>query len=179
MSRQASLLPEARLRLDQIPPEGRVISVSSDEEARRQITERLGITGLDALSASLKGVRFRGGIRVTGAIEASAIQPCVVTFDPVIQHLSEPVDRIFLPASQRPREVEPGAETFVDLEGEDPPDYFEGHEIDLTELIIETVSLGLDPYPRAPGADLPVLEQDHDESPFAALSKLRTDDAGR
>ena len=46
------------------------------------------------------------------------------------------------------------AEVFVDLEGDDMPDHFEGHEADLSDLIVETLALAIDPYPRAPDASL-------------------------
>ena len=48
-------------------------------------------------------------------------------------------------------EPAPGAEVFVDLEGEDLPDHFDGPEADLSEWLIETLALALDPYPRKPG----------------------------
>ncbi len=31
------------------------------------------------------------------------------------------------------------------------PDHFEGNEADLTDLIVETLALAIDPYPREPG----------------------------
>ena len=70
---------------------------------------------------------------------------------------------------------------FVDVEGEDEPDYFEGPEADLSELIIETLSLAIDPYPRAPGVVLDTEDADDEEetaSPFAALKGLRKDENG-
>jgi uncharacterized metal-binding protein YceD (DUF177 family) len=176
MSRPAQpLLPEAVVRIEPMPPGGRQIVVTADAEARAGVAGRLKITTLESLEARLKAVRLRGGIRVTGQVRARTVQPCVVTFEPVTQDIDEPVDRIFLPASQRPREPEPGSEAFVDLEGDDPPDYFEGIDLDLTELIVETVALALDPYPRAPGAEIEAGDEpkDEEDGPFAALRRLK------
>ena len=64
---------------------------------------------------------------------------------------------------------------FVDLESDEMPDYFEGHEVDLSEAIIETVALALDPYPRAEGAELETPEEpsiEEEISPFAGLKSL-------
>ena len=71
------------------------------------------------------------------------------------------------------------AEIFVDLEGEDMPDHFEGNEADLTDLIVETLALAVDLYPRRPGESLddlgltPDVAEDH---PFAALKALKKDE---
>jgi len=60
------------------------------------------------------------------------------------------------------------------------PDHFEGNEADLTDLIVETVALAADPYPRAAGESLddlglkPDLGEDH---PFAALKALKPKDS--
>lgn len=177
MSREAKpLLPDAVVRVDQISAAGRTLSVKADDEALARLTERLKISALERLTADVRVTRFRGGLRATGELKATVVQPCVVTAEPVTQEIDEPVDRIFLPASQRAREIEPGAETFVDLEGEDPPDYIEGPELDLTELLVETVALAIDPYPRAPGASLETLDVPSDDvgtSPFARLKELK------
>jgi hypothetical protein len=106
-------------------------------------------------------------------------QPSVVTLEPVRQSISEPVDRIFLPGGEKPYAGPANAEIFVDLEGEDVPDHFEGNEADLTDLIVEILALAVDPYPREPGVSLDDLglEPDGDQSsPFAALKALKPKD---
>jgi len=54
-----------------------------------------------------------------------------------------------------------------------------GNTLDLGPLIVEYFALGIDPYPRAPGAVLPPEATDSDSpeegSPFAALAALRSD----
>ena len=102
----------------------------------------------------LHAVKFRGGIRVTGRLTATVTQPSVVTLEPVRQEIAEPIDRIFLPGGEKDFAGPANAEIFVDLEGEDVPDHFEGNEADLTDLIVETLALAVDLYPRAPGESL-------------------------
>lgn len=177
MSRPPSpLLPDAVVRIDQIPPAGRPLSVKADDEALARLTERLKVSAVERLAAEVTITRFRGGLRAVGRVEAAVVQPCVVTAEPVTQQIDEPVDRVFLPASQRPHKSEPDSETFVDLEGEDPPDYIDGPELDLTELLVETIALAIDLYPRAPGASLESLDvapDDVETSPFARLKELK------
>jgi uncharacterized metal-binding protein YceD (DUF177 family) len=170
---------DATIRVDHLPPEGRELSLVADAEQRSALAERLLVSSVEALEVELKVVKFRGGLRVFGRLHAVVVQPCVVSMVPVTQDIEEPIDRIFLPAAVRPAK---GADdVFVDVEGEDEPDYFEGPEADLSELIIETLSLAIDPYPRAPGVVLDTEDADDEEetaSPFAALKGLRKDENG-
>ena len=129
------------------------------------------------LAAALRVLPFRDGIRVTGHLTAEVVQPCVITFVPVHQVIDEPIDRIFLPGREKPAAPAPGQpEVFVDLEDDDAPDYFDGHEVDLSDLVLETLALAIDPYPRAPGAstaDVPPADDGINLSPFAGLQSLK------
>jgi uncharacterized metal-binding protein YceD (DUF177 family) len=167
---------DASVRIDGLPPEGRAIMVEADAEQREAIARELGITAVERLRARLRAVGFRGGIRVTGDLDARIEQPCVVSLEPVHQDIAEPIDRVFMPGRE-PQPASAGhADIFVDLEGDDLPDYFEGPEADLSPMIIETLALAIDPYPRAPGAELDTNGLDPDDpsdSPFAALARLK------
>ncbi|GGF24755.1 metal-binding protein [Youhaiella tibetensis] len=172
--RQDESALDASIRIDHLPPEGRDLKLSANAEQRAALAERLTITSVEKLDVTLNAAPFRGGIRVLGRLIATIVQPCVVTFAPVTQDIDEPIDRVFLPG--REKQHTPGAEVFIDIEEEDAPDYFEGPEVDLTELIVETLSLAIDPYPRAPGAslaDIPREPADEPESPFSSLKSLR------
>lgn len=174
MTRTEPSLLDAGIRIDHIPPEGRALDVTADATQLAAIAARLDITAVERLEAHLVLTRFRGGMRVEGRLKAVAVQPCVVTFVPVSQTIDEPIDRIFLPAAEQPNAAATHPEMFVDLEA-DIPDYFEGHEVDLAEPLIETLALALDPYPRAEGASLEGLDVPQDEpepSPFAGLKSL-------
>lgn len=173
---EAPRIENASIRVDSMPPTGRELKLSVGEEDRVQIAALLRVTEVPTLEVSLHAVKFRGGMRVTGRLTASVVQPSVVTLDPVRQEISEPVDRVFLPGSEKPRAPTANAEVFIDLEAEDIPDHFEGPEADLSSLIIETLALAIDPYPRAEGESLDALglaEPEAEESPFASLKSLK------
>lgn len=180
MSTTPEPLLDASIRLDSLPAEGRTLKVEAEPEQRAAIAERLRILGVERLSAKLQARPLRGGIRVEGDLTADVTQECVITFVPVSEHIQEHVSRVFLPGGVEDEPKSPGSEVFVDLEGEDLPDHFVGPDVDLTELIIETLSLALDPYPKAPGASVEGLgatdEPDEETSPFAALKKLQRPD---
>lgn len=172
-------ITDASIRLDSMPTEGRDVALSVNEDERGLVAAQLDLTSVDRIDVKLHAVRFRGGIRVTGRIGADVVQPSVVSLEPVRQVIDEPVDRVFLPGGEKAYAGAAGAEVFVDLEGDDVPDHFEGTEADLTDLIVETVALALDPYPKAVGESLEelgiVVVEDAPESPFAALARLKSD----
>lgn len=174
--RRADPLLDALIRFDNMPAEGRKLHVHATEEQRAALAADLGISGIESLQADLLATPFRGGVRVIGNLSARTVQPCVVTFEPVVQEISEPIERILLPGAEAPFSGPAGAEVFVDLEDDDLPDYVEGPEVDLSPVISETLALALDPYPRAPGVsldDVPLNQESAEPSPFAALQRLK------
>jgi hypothetical protein len=169
-------LHDASIRLDSMPVTGRDVDVSPTADERAAIAAQLAISSVDALDVRLHAVRFRGGIRVTGRLTGKVTQPSVVTLEPLSQDVSEPIDRIFLPGGEKQYAGLANAEVFVDLEGDDVPDHFEGNEADLSDLIVETLALAVDLYPREPGASLDeaALGPDLDKpSPFDVLKTLK------
>jgi uncharacterized metal-binding protein YceD (DUF177 family) len=169
-------ISDASIRLDSMPAEGRDLVLDVEAAERETIAQMLDINSLDSCTVTLHAVRFRGGMRVTGRVKANVHQLSVVSLEPVAQAIDEEVDRVFLPTGQKSFAEQAEAEIFVDLEGEDVPDHFEGAEADLTDLIIETLSLGLDPYPRLEGEsidDFGLKQDDDDPSPFARLKVLK------
>jgi hypothetical protein len=169
------VIPDASIRLDSMPVAGRDIDIAVEREVREAIAAQLEVTAVDRLQVKLHAVRFRGGMRVTGQLRALVTQPSVVSLEPVTEDIEEPVDRIFLPGGEKAYAGKADAEVFVDLEGDDVPDHFEGNEADLSDLIIETLALGIDPYPRLEGESVGITGDvdDEDESPFAGLKALK------
>jgi uncharacterized metal-binding protein YceD (DUF177 family) len=167
---------DAVIRFDRLPAAGRELEVAPDAEALAAMAEILKITTLETFHASLTAVKLRGGIRVQGRLTARTVQPSVVTFEPVTQNIDEPVDRLFIQGPDKPHNPAPGAEIFVDLEDEDFPDHVDGNEVDLSALLIETIALAIDPYPRLPGESLESVGvdlTDKEEGPFARLKSLK------
>jgi hypothetical protein len=168
--------PDATIRVDHLPPEGRALRLEANEEERGQLAAFLELSAVDSLTAQMTALPFRGGIRVQGSLRARIVQPSVVTFEPVVQEIDEPIDRIFLPGVQAAQPAAPGAEVFVDLEADELPDPLEGPAADLSDLVIETLALAIDPYPRREGEsveDLALPADSGEESPFAALKTLK------
>jgi uncharacterized metal-binding protein YceD (DUF177 family) len=65
----------------------------------------------------------------------------------------------------------------VQVSEDEPPEVFTGKSFDLGPVVTEHFALAIDPYPRAPGAELPTDPDagaaNQSESPFAVLAKLK------
>lgn len=173
------VLHGASVRLDSMPHDGREISVVPDAEERAALAAQVGVSSVEDLKVELKAVRFRGGFRVTGTLDGKVVQPSVVTLKPLTQAISEEIDRVFLPGGEKQYAGPANAEIFVDLEGDELPDHFEGNEADLSDLIVETLALGVDLYPREEGetiADTGYQPDADNDSPFAVLKTLKPEE---
>lgn len=119
----------------------------------------------------------RDGWLFTGEVRAKVVQACVVTLQPVAATVVEPIERAYTEDADRA----PKHELDFDPDGDDPPDYA-AHAIDVGAAAVEALTLGLDPYPRAPGAAFDGAEarppgaepiRDVETRAFAGLAALR------
>jgi uncharacterized metal-binding protein YceD (DUF177 family) len=156
-----------RVRADSVGPEGLRERLRAAPAERAALAQRFGIESVDRLEATLDLAAEPGGtIRVRGHLAADVTQVCVVTFDPVAQHIEEPVELRFVPAGMELAEDDPGAPDEIPMS--------RGDVLDLGEAVAEQLALALDPYPRAEGAELPPeARESGSPGPFTALAKLR------
>lgn len=166
-------LPFSRpLRIHEVPPAGLVVPIVADPAERAAIAAELDLVSLDRLEATLTVRPTRRGVRVEGEMSADVVQSCVVTLEPVAATVREAIAIAFAPP-----EGEPKVEIDLGTGDSDLPDPLEGDAIDLGALVQEHLALGLDPYPRLPGAvfeaSAPPPSEPERRSPFADLEKLK------
>jgi uncharacterized protein len=149
-------------------------SIEAKASEREKIARYLGLPAIAALAGEFTLTPWRGkGLRVEGTVRADVTQTCVVTLDPVDAHVEAAFERRFLPPEMLGRDESEHHEVFVDPEGEDPAEPL-AHDIDLGEILVEELSLNLDPYPRKPGVEFhPDDAGAPRENPFAKLAKLK------
>ncbi len=143
----------------------------ADAEVRAAVARMAGLRDLPRLEANFDVTRRGPGLHVAGRVSATVGQLCVVTLEPLVNEVEEAIDLLFVPrpiAEREDGEVGTRGESAGDTEP------LIGGLVDLGALAIEFLILGLDPYPRKPGAVFqPPPEAKPDESPFAALASLR------
>jgi len=149
------------------------VDIEATAEERAAIAEELDLLSLDTLTAELYVRPWRqAGVRVVGTVRGALTQACVVTLEPVASEVEEEIDVRLDPDAATSSTVE------VDIEAADPPELLETDTVDVGAIALEHFVLGIEPYPRAPGA---VFEPETDEaeeaekepSPFAALAALK------
>ena len=163
------------VRVDALPPEGQVVTIEATPGEREELASFYQLPAIAALTATLRlEPSGRGGARVTGAVHGELTQVCVVSLEPFPATVDEAVDIRFAPQMAADSKSLPGKKTQTfSLADEDEPDPVVNGRIDLGALTAEFFALGLDPYPRKPGAVLgeECTNLDPIASPFSALAQ--------
>jgi uncharacterized metal-binding protein YceD (DUF177 family) len=155
-----------------VPETGRRLDLVADEPIRQAIVTTAGLAALPRLEAEFDLTRHGAdGLHVAGRVAATVVQHCVVTLEPIESEIDETVDLVFVP------QPEPAAEAAGQQspDAAEPPESLRDGAVDLGAIATEFLLLGIDPYPRKPGAvfDAPVAEDDPSSHPFAALAALK------
>jgi hypothetical protein len=163
----------------QIPDTGLNRDIDTTPDQRKALAELGGLRDVMSANASLDLTLMREGrVHVRGRVRARIGQICVVSLDPIENEIDEAIDLVFAPPEQIPALadlVEDAAES--DSEIPDPPEPIVNGAIDLGRLATDALFLGIDPYPRKPDVvfEPPVVPDDPEDHPFAALKALKRD----
>lgn len=161
-------LPLSRLvPVDRLPARGEAVRVEATEAERAALAEAFKLPAIHALVGEFRVGGDTRRASVSGEVRGRVTQTCVVTLEPFEAEVVEAVDVDFAPASA------PTTEEEAALREIDPPDEIVDGRIDLGALTAEFLALGLDPYPRKPGAEFAPVIEDEDASPFDELKALK------
>jgi len=149
-----------------LPDDGAEYKLEPSAEERSAIAARLDIQSVDSLCGDFVITPVRGGVEVQLRIVASVGRICVASLEPMTETIDEKIKMSF------------ERNYCEDLENEDDGDILleplDGGEIDIGELLVQHLSLALDPYPRKEGAE-DLVDKYRDAastSPFDALKGL-------
>lgn len=176
--------------IDDIAETGQHFDLVADQNIRAVVARVASLRDLPRFAATFDVTPYgASGLRVTGRVSATVGQTCVVTLEPLANEVEEDVDLLFAPppptvertaketAREKAREKEVSTPVEQPQRNWDEPEPLVGGIIDLGALAIEFLILGLDPYPRKPGAVFqPPQDVKPDPSPFAALAGLKDRD---
>jgi hypothetical protein len=160
------------VRVDALPRDGQTVVIEASPDEREALASLYKLPAIAALTATLHVTPAgRGGARVTGAVRGELTQTCVVSLEPFPGKVDEAVDVRFASERDEGSSRRPARETVVSLADEDDPDPVVDGKIDLGALTAEIFALGLDPYPRKPGAEFVApADEAPPDSPFSALA---------
>jgi uncharacterized metal-binding protein YceD (DUF177 family) len=158
-------------RIDTFGAGERTVEITANDAERARLAERFGLVSLDRLTASFRVRIEAAGIVARGTVDASVVQACSVTDEPIPVEIAEQVALRF---------VEEDAVNEEEIElSEDALDtmFYTGSAIDLGEAAAETVALALDPFPRGPNAEAALREAgvigEDEVKPLGALAGLK------
>lgn len=167
--------PFSRLvEIDKIPSQGTNERIEANREECARLADLLQLRAIAGLTADVQITPWRKqGFKVAGSFRAAVRQVCVVTLDPFDSVIEDQVERYYLRGNM------PGPDARVvtiDALDDEDTEALKGNVIDAGELIRESLTLALDPYPRKPGATfegLPPPAEEDRENPFAVLKQLK------
>lgn len=150
--------------------------VSATEPECAQLAQRLGLLEIRRFEAEVTLRRILPGqvIKVNGHIRAAVVQACVISLEPVCATVESDFEAFFEETTDKKRNFPDDEEQDTDI-----VEPVENGQVNIGELAAQSLSLALDPYPRAKNTALPPVDADKQalfevkESPFAALSALR------
>ena len=158
--------------VNRIPAVGLSVNLRADKEQCRALARRFGLPSVLELSAELNFKRInKKRVRLDASFDAKVEQVCVVTLKPFVQQVKDRFSMVFCQeeeTSVRLNEID------LDMSEEDEIEFFKGDKIDAGEIVAESFSLALDPFPHAPDATFrAVIDDDTDKNAFSVLEKLK------
>jgi uncharacterized metal-binding protein YceD (DUF177 family) len=148
---------------DRVGATGLEVTVQANAAECATLAQRMRLPGVLALRCDFRLVRLTAEcILAEGHLRAKVVQTCVISLDDFTADIDERFRVRFVPVGQESDDPDPEADDEIG---------YTGGALDLGEATAEQLALALDPYPRAPGAELPEIEPDADEHPFASLRR--------
>jgi Large ribosomal RNA subunit accumulation protein YceD len=159
------------VRVDSIPRDGRTVAIEASPTEREALARLYRLPSIEALSAELTLERSgQDEVWVRGAVHGRVTQICVVSLEPFPAVVNEEVDVRFAELAHDVAARRPSSEPQTFSIDDDGPDPIIDGRIDLGALAAEFFALGLDPYPRKPGAEFESSQdRQNADSPFSAL----------
>jgi hypothetical protein len=109
------------------------VHLEADKKELQALAETWDVISVDDFRADLQIARWKkDGIRVRGRVQASIVQACVVTLDPVPSKIDETFEQIFVPENSKlaRRPANDTGEMVLDPDGPDVPESFVGDTMD-------------------------------------------------
>ncbi len=143
------------------------------KDALRELPKRLNV--LEAKKASFNGhlkLQVADQIFLCGTVKAKLIQPCSLTLEPVVTTIYKRIERTFCIGSNENQQMK---KSVFELTEKSFDNDIILDEIDLGDVLMETISLETPDYPKKTGASISLTRTENidRENPFSILSKLK------
>ena len=148
-------------------------NLNCSENGLRVLVDHLNI--LEAKKASIQGIlklQTEKQIFLNAIIKAKLIQPCSLTLEPIVTNITKQVLRTFSIGSNENMKIK---KNVFELDEKSFDNDIIIDEINLGDVLIETITLETPDYPKKSGASIKLAPKEdiNVESPFSILSKLK------
>ena len=164
------------IRVDDVPPTGRDAAFELSEEMRAAMTQRFGVTNLDALKVNARLVPLdKECLLVTGKVMGRIEQICVITLEPIWTDISKSFSAEFQPESMVAKFVIPDDDFETDL-----PETLQDGAANIGELAMQIFAMEIPNYPRQEGVafDAGAAGAESPVSPFSVLADFHKANSG-
>lgn len=143
------------------------------ENSLSNLAEHLNV--LEAKKASIHGIlklQTEKQISLNAIIKAKLIQPCSLTLEPIVTNINKKILRTFSIGSNKSIQMK---KSVFELNEKSFDNDMIVDDIDLGDVLMETISLETPDYPKKSGASIKLASKESIdfESPFSILSKLK------
>ncbi len=162
------------------------LEISPPKDVFEALCKRLNIHSISEMKASLTLQRNHVSkvIHIQGTISAELYQKCVITTEPVRENIkdtfeawfADPNSAVSFAKAKRERMSRKEQNDLPIIEEHEDPEAIIDGKIDLGELVVQHISLALEPYPKLEGASydnqgdpLEDAPEGTYDNPFAAL----------
>ena len=137
----------------------KIFSLTANEDQCRKVAARLGALSISHFEGEVRISTTKTEIFVDGAVKAQMVRECVASLEPEF-------DIEFTRILETKDEDETESEEDWRL-----PEVHLGDDIDIGELLVQQLSLAMDPFPRKEGATslADIYAKEEKVSPFAVL----------
>jgi uncharacterized metal-binding protein YceD (DUF177 family) len=151
--------------IDRFSATGLDVTVEATAAECAALARRMTVPSVSSLTCSFRVERESvTTLLAHGHLLAHVMHICVVSLEEFAATVEEHFTVRFVPEGEESDDDDPEAIDEI---------AYEGGTIDLGEAAAEQLGLALDPYPRAPGAELPEFDDGGEEHHFAALGALK------
>lgn len=183
MSCEAAL-PEPPLQrfydLGDLSDAGDEVVIAAQPDDLPRLADWFDVASVEAFKAVVTLTRQSAHRFVYEAVlDADLTQSCVVSLEPVASHHHRDIVRVLNLKPRHGRHRAPveeaGGVLTISAGDDEVPEELDTPRYDLAIPLLEDLSLGIDPYPRAEGVELeiPAEHRPQKDSPFAALKRLK------
>ena len=143
------------------------------KDALRELPKKLNV--IEAKKASFNGylkLQVANQIVLCGTVKAKLIQPCSLTLEPMVTTIYKQLARTFFVGTN---ENKPMKKSVSELTEKSFDNEIILDQINLGDVLMETISLETPDYPKKSGASISLAptESIDRENPFSILSKLK------